>query len=238
MGTDRVLLVEDDASIRRFVQLALEDEPITLLQADTVAAGMAALQAEGPFKLVLTDLMLPDGSGQQLLQALQAQPALRAGARVAVFSAGLSADTRQRLDGLGVDEVIAKPASVVQLLQCVQRALSAPTQAAPAVDADPHAQAVERYFAGNRPLYDSYRDSCLRQFALDRQVGDAALQAADWPALRRLAHSLKSVLQTLGHDADSSTARQLETDAADGRADAARAGWQALAAALDRLAQR
>ena len=237
MGTARMLLVEDDASIRRFVQLALEDEPIELLQADTVAAGMAALQAQGPFKLVLTDLMLPDGSGQQLLQALQAQPALRAGARVAVFSAGLSADTRQRLNGLGVDEVIAKPASVVQLLQCVQRALSHVASAGAAADGDPHAQAVDRYFAGNRPLYDSYRDSCLRQFALDRQVGDAALQAADWPALRRLAHSLKSVLQTLGHDAESATARTLEADAADGRAHAARAGWQALAAALDGLAR-
>jgi hypothetical protein len=44
------------------------------------------------------------------------------------------------------------------------------------------------------------------------------------------------VLQTLGHDADSATARSLEADAAEGRHEAARAGWQRLGTALDRLA--
>jgi HPt (histidine-containing phosphotransfer) domain-containing protein len=62
-----------------------------------------------------------------------------------------------------------------------------------------------------------------------------ALAAADLPALRRLAHSLKSVLQTLGHDAASAQARQLEADAAAGRSEAAQQGWARLGAALDRL---
>jgi DNA-binding response OmpR family regulator len=235
-GADRVLVIEDDASIRRFIELALEEEPIELVQAESVAQGLAALRGRGPFRLVMTDLMLPDGSGQQLLQALQGDAALRAGARVAVFSAGLSAETRQQLAGLGVDEVIAKPAGVAQLLTCVQRALDAGPAEAPVPTADPEALAVDLYFAGNRPLYETYRDSCRQQFALDRQAGDAAVQAADWQALRRLAHSLKSVLQTLGHDADGATARTLEADTDAGRHEAARAGWQRLGAALDRLA--
>jgi CheY-like chemotaxis protein len=239
-SANRVLVIEDDPSIRRFIELTLEDEPIELRQAESVAQGLAALRAHGPFRLVMTDLMLPDGSGQQVLQLLQHDAALRAGARLAVFSAGLSAETRQQLAALGVDEVISKPAGVAQLLHCVQRALDAgPAEApVPAADPepDPEALAVDLYFAGNRPLYETYRDSCRRQFVLDRQAGDAAVQAADWPALRRLAHSLKSVLQTLGHGADSAIARTLEADAAEGRTDAARAGWQQLGAALDRLA--
>lgn len=102
--------------------------------------------------------------------------------------------------------------------------------------ADAQADAVADYFAGDQALYDQFRQGCLQQFRLDRRSGDAAVQAADWAALRRLAHSLKSVLLTLGHAPESALARQLEADAAEGRADAARAGWQRLGEALDRLA--
>lgn len=231
----RVLVVEDDASIRRFVVLALEDEPIELLQAESMAQALDLLRTQGPFRLVLTDLMLPDGSGLQVLQALAGDPALRAGARLAVFSAGLSADTRQQLAQLGVDDVIAKPAPLAQLLQCVAQALAAAPAPAPAADAQ--ADAVAEYFAGNRALYDQFRQGCLQQFRLDRLSGDAAAQSADWVAMRRLAHSLKSVLLTLGHAPESALARQLEADAADGRADASRAGWRQLGDALDRLAR-
>lgn len=232
MAAPRVLVIEDDASIRRFVELALEDEPVELLQAGTVAQAMQRLHTLGPFRLVLTDLMLPDGSGLQVLQTLAADPALRAGARLVVFSAGVSAEARQQLAQLGVHEVLTKPAPLAQLLQCVARALS--DEAPPALP-DPQAAAVGDFFAGDQALYDSFRQSCLRQFSADRRAGDAALQAADWAALRRQAHSLKSVLQTLGHGAESDIARQLETDAAQGRHDAARSGWLRLGAALDRL---
>ena len=235
----RVLLVEDDSSIRRFVELAWEDQPIDLRQAATVAESLELLRRANPFRLVITDLMLPDGSGLQVLQALASEPGLRADARVAVFSAGLSAERRAELDGLGVDEVIAKPASLGQLVACLERALKAEAGRAAAgagVSDDALALAVERYFAGDRGLYDSYRASCLRQFGVDRRTGDAALAGGDLQALRRLAHSLKTVLLTLGHEADSTLARQLESDAAEGLRGPAGEGWARLADKLDRLA--
>ena len=234
----RVLLTEDDASIRRFVELALEDLPIELVQAASVAQSLQRLREAGPFRLLITDLMLPDGSGMQLLQALAADPALRAGARVAVFSAGLSADRRAELDGLGVDEVIAKPASVGQLIDCVQRALGEAPGALEgrAATDDLRRAAVERYFAGDQGLYAAFRASCERQFVLDRRAGDAAMALNDLAAVRRLAHSLKTVLLTLGHEAESAWARQLETDAAGGDTEQVRGGWGRLALALDRLA--
>lgn len=234
MTAVRVLLIEDDASIRRFVELALEDEPIELHQVDSVAAALHLLRCHGPFRLVITDLMLPDGSGQVMLQAMADEPALRAGARVAVFSAGLSADTRARLGPLGIDDVIAKPASVQQLVDCVRQARAADPATPP--QPDPASVAVDRYFAGNQALYATYRDSCRRQFGVDHRSGEAALAAGDLPALRRLAHSLKTVLLTLGHEADAAVARQLEDDACDGRSEAVRDGWTRLGQALDRLA--
>jgi HPt (histidine-containing phosphotransfer) domain-containing protein len=95
--------------------------------------------------------------------------------------------------------------------------------------------AVDRYFAGDHTLYAAYRDSCRRQFAIDRRAGDTALAAGDNAAVRRLAHSLKTVLQTLGHEDDGAVARQLEHDATDGLTQAVHEGWARLGQALDRL---
>ena len=247
----RVLLIEDDPSIRRFIGLALEDEPIELHEAATVAEALAGLRAHGPFRLVMTDLMLPDGNGRQVLQTLVADPALRGSARLAVFSAGVSAETRAELTVLGVDDVLTKPASLDALLDCEHRSLDGPAPGSePAVEPARQAPskaptpagaaaedaAIDTYFSGDRPLYRLYRDSCARQFPLDRQAGDAAVAVADLQAMRRLAHSLKTVLRTLGHELDSVLAGRLEQAAAEGRHDEVRAGWEQLARTLDRLA--
>jgi CheY-like chemotaxis protein len=85
----RVVCVDDDASIRRFVELALEDLPVELLTcADATTA--RELLRQGPVALLITDLMMPGESGFELLASLMADPALRGGALLAVFSAGLA----------------------------------------------------------------------------------------------------------------------------------------------------
>lgn len=222
----RVLLVEDDASIRRFVAMALEELPVDLVEAATLAEAHAAL-AGGPVALLLCDLMLPDGSGISLLQALAGDPARRAGARLVAFSAGISAERREQLEQIGVDEVLAKPVALAALEACVQRALDPSAAAVPQAPAnDP----VARFFGGNRPLFETYRASCVAQFPHDIAEGDAALAAANLGALRRLAHSLKSVLLTLGLDDASRQAAALEALAAAGDAAHARAAWVALRA--------
>lgn len=229
----RVLLVEDDPSIRRFVAMALEELPIELVEAGTLAEAEALL-ATGPVRLVLSDLMLPDGSGMALLQALAADPARRGGARLAAFSAGISAERRAQLEALGVDEVLSKPASLAALEACVQRALEGPAvPPAPAVAAD---DAVARHFGGDRALYEAFSAACYAQFGVDLRQGDAALAASDLQALRRLAHSLKSVLQTLGHEEPGRVAAALETLAAEGDAQRTPAAWARLRSLLAPLA--
>ncbi|KAB0584742.1 response regulator [Ideonella dechloratans] len=85
MNEPRVLLVEDDAAIRQFVTLALEDLPVALHACATVDQALSVLR-EGPVSLVLTDLHLVGDSGLRLLERLAADPALRGSARLAVFS--------------------------------------------------------------------------------------------------------------------------------------------------------
>lgn len=220
-GRPRVLLVEDDPSLQRFVQLALEDFEIELLAVSSVDAGLAEL-TRAPAVLVLTDLMLPDRSGFELIETLAAQPALRAGARVAVFSAGLTPATRARLERPEVWRLLSKPCSLAELEACVRDALAeagactagtAPVATtAPEAPSLPEGQAaaIAEHFGGNAALYHAFRASCLHQFQADLAEGDKALAAGDAPALRRLAHSLKSVLLSLGHAEAAERARALE----------------------------
>ncbi|MBZ8140244.1 response regulator, partial [Rubrivivax gelatinosus] len=120
----RVLLVEDDPSIRRFVQIALEEMAIEFIEAGTLAEARAAL-AEAPVRLVICDLMLPDGSGVDLLHELASARAATGQPRLVAFSAGISAERREQLEALGVDEVLAKPVPLEELEACAQRALDA-----------------------------------------------------------------------------------------------------------------
>lgn len=125
----RVLLVEDDATLRRFVAMALEDMPIDLVQCDAVAPALALL-AQDPFVLVLTDLMMPGESGFDLLEHLHRTPALRGRARVAVLSAGLTPEVREQLADMEVWRMLSKPVSVGTLVACVQDAIEGNAEAA------------------------------------------------------------------------------------------------------------
>lgn len=231
MALPRVLLIEDDPSLRRFVQLALEELPITLLSCATVDEALPELRS-APVALLLTDLMLPGRSGLDLLQQLQREPALRAGARLAVFSAGLQPALRQQLQALDVWRMLAKPCSILDLEACVNEALALD---GPAAEPGPDIDAlVASHFGGHRGLYEAFLASCLTQFAADVQAGDAACEQGDAQALRRLAHSLKSVLLTLGHAAASEQAAALEALCEQADWPAARPLWQALRQRLPR----
>lgn len=247
----RVVCVDDDASIRRFVELALEDLPVELLTcADATTA--RELLRQGPVALLITDLMMPGESGFELLASLMADPALRGGALLAVFSAGLNATTRARLEGLDVWRELDKPVSVLALEDCVTQALArtpgpqpmaaataaaAPTAASESTAAfgDAERHAIRELFGGDADLYGAFRDHALQQFVLDRQTLAAALRAADWPAVHRQAHSLKGALATLGDAPGRALALALENAAAALDIAACQQAWLALDQHLSRM---
>lgn len=238
----RIVCVDDDASIRRFVGLALEDLAVEVLTCADAAAARELLR-QGPVALLITDLMMPGESGFELLASLVADPALRGGALLAVFSAGLNATTRARLEGLDVWRELEKPASVLALEDCVTQAVARapgphrPTDAAAAPSAasgstadfsDAERHAIGELFGGDAALYRAFREQALQQFVVDRQALGTALQAADWPAVHRQAHSLKGALATLGDARGRALALALENAAAAPDIAACGQAWPAL----------
>ncbi|BEU96020.1 response regulator [Acidovorax sp. DW039] len=228
-----VLLVEDDASITRFVSMALDILPIRLLTCTSVAAAVTLLQ-EHDVKLVITDLMLPGESGLSLVQRLHTDPQLRRNTLIAVFSAGLTPAVKEQLQGLSLWRTLSKPIAVQELESCVTDALAlqspqAVAQPSPPPPAATHspaeALAITTHFGGDTKLFTTYRSACLRQFSADVQTGDRAATSEDWAALRRLAHSLATVLLTIGRPEDSLVARALEGAAEQNLRSECQSGW-------------
>ena len=114
----RILVVEDDPLILRFVRQALEEEGHQVFDTDTLKRGLFEAGTRRPDLLIL-DLGLPDGDGVNLLRDLRGWSQLP----VIVLSArSAEADKIEALDA-GADDYLVKPFSVGELLARVRAAL-------------------------------------------------------------------------------------------------------------------
>ncbi len=119
MPRRRILCIEDDAAIRRGVVDALGFDGYDVLEAESFASGLSlALRAE--LDLVLLDLVLPKGSGLDLLAELRlARPTLP----VIIVTAKAHEEDRVRGLTLGADDYVVKPFSLKELLARVRAVL-------------------------------------------------------------------------------------------------------------------
>ena len=234
MTSPKVLLLEDDPAMRRFVEAVLEDQGVALHATSRIADAIGELAA-APFALVLTDLMLVGESGRSLVERLRDEPALGGGPRVAVMSAGLSAEVGADLLALGAWRLLHKPVSVEQLRQCVRDALNAGPAAVAAVAPAVPTSVLDTYFGGNESVYRAYRAACEQQFPHDVAEGDKAFAAHDMQAMRRLGHTLKSVSQSLGHVQAADAARAVDSACLNNDWAAVSQQWPSLRAALRAL---
>jgi two-component system KDP operon response regulator KdpE len=114
----RILVVDDEAQIHRFLRPALEAVGYDVERADTAAEGLRLAAARGP-DVVLLDLGLPDMDGMQMLEKL------RGFSEVPVIV--LSARDRETekiaaLDG-GADDYLEKPFAVGELMARIRAVL-------------------------------------------------------------------------------------------------------------------
>lgn len=114
----KILLVEDEEKIARFVQLELEHEGYAVEAASDGRIG-ADRAVSGEFDLVLLDVLLPQLNGMEVLRRIRragSTPVIMLTARDAVMDkvAGLDA---------GADDYITKPFAIEELLARVRVAL-------------------------------------------------------------------------------------------------------------------
>lgn len=120
----RVLLVEDEASIRRFVSHALATEDMQVFEVETVARAVIEAGTRKP-DLAIVDLGLPDGDGADFIRSLRAWSTMP----VLVLSArGSEAQKVAALDA-GADDYLVKPFGVAEMLARVRALLRRRLQA-------------------------------------------------------------------------------------------------------------
>jgi DNA-binding response OmpR family regulator len=123
----KILLVEDDATLRHTLALNLRAEGYQLVEADDGERGLAAGRSEAP-DLVVLDVMLPRLDGLTVCRLLRRE----SGVPIILLTArGAEAD---RIIGLetGADDYIVKPFSLGEFLARVRAALRRGAAAAPA----------------------------------------------------------------------------------------------------------
>ena len=114
-----ILIIEDEAKMRRLLELNLADDGFKTLSAGDAETGLKLLGSE-PVHLVLTDLKLPGMSGLEFLQTAKRQdPALP----VVVMTAFGSVETAVEAMKAGASDYVLKPFSLTEMRMVVRKEL-------------------------------------------------------------------------------------------------------------------
>ncbi len=117
--TARLLIVEDDRSLRHLLHDELETEGYIVDSVGTLEQAATSLEP-GAFDLVITDLKLPDGSGQEVLEILGRHAARPACLMITAFGSVQDAVAALRQ---GADDFLTKPLDMDHLVLTVSRLL-------------------------------------------------------------------------------------------------------------------
>ncbi|MBI1779499.1 MAG: response regulator transcription factor [Proteobacteria bacterium] len=114
----RILIVDDEAAIRRFLRTGLASQGYDIVLAETGTEAVSLVQQEKP-DLVILDLGLPDQDGLEVLQQV------RRTSLVPVIVLSVREDERVKVNALdlGADDYVTKPFGMEELVARIRTAL-------------------------------------------------------------------------------------------------------------------
>jgi DNA-binding response OmpR family regulator len=152
MSEANILIVEDDATIARFVELELAHTGYEVRKVADGKAAIEAIETQDPDLLIL-DLMLPEMDGLEVARLIRAQDK-----RFPILMLTARAETHDVVSGFdaGADDYLRKPFEIPELLSRVQALLkrteserSDPTYRASGIEVDASSR---RATAGGEPI--------------------------------------------------------------------------------------
>ena len=118
----RILVAEDDASLRRYVRGALEDRGFNIDEAACLDDAIGHVKGV-PYDAVVLDLGLPDGDGLSLIETIRRT---RGGLPILVLTARDSIKDRVRGLDRGADDYLVKPFATEELIARLRALLRRP----------------------------------------------------------------------------------------------------------------
>ena len=118
-----ILIVEDEAKMRRLLELNLGEDGLTTFSAGDAETGLKLLR-ENSIDLVLTDLKLPGINGLEFLQSIKHQ---NAALPVVVMTAFGSVETAVEAMKAGASDYVLKPFSLTEMRMVIHKELDVRT---------------------------------------------------------------------------------------------------------------
>jgi CheY-like chemotaxis protein len=120
-GSERVLLAEDESSIRVLMRAVLTYRGYKVVEAVDGADAVNKYRVSGPFDLVILDMAMPKLGGREALEQIRAQdPTARA---LALSGTPFDKEDDPRNPAAKFDGILNKPFGNIELLQLVRRVL-------------------------------------------------------------------------------------------------------------------
>ncbi|MGK6322941.1 response regulator [Sphingomonas sp. DT-51] len=120
--TASILTVDDSASLRMALRIALTGAGYTVTEASDGADGLAKATATR-FDLIVTDLNMPNMDGLAMIRALRELPA-QAGVPIIFLSTESDGEVKAEAKAAGATGWLVKPFEPEQLLRVVQKVLA------------------------------------------------------------------------------------------------------------------
>ena len=243
----RLLVVDDGAENRELLSLVLAEQGLWVEEAENGQIAVDKVAAGGGFDLILMDMQMPVMDGFTATRTLRARGVVTP---IVALTANAMKGFEQEVLQAGCTAYVTKPVDIDALLAELARLLGGQQVEAGAAPAWPGATPAPESAAlpetvqpAGEPIVSRFATSprfapIVRKFAarLQEQLGlaEQAWAAGDAPEVARFGHWLAGAAGTVGYDAFTEPARELEQRALQGDA----AGVNESMAGLRNMAQR
>jgi two-component system response regulator PilR (NtrC family) len=157
----RILVCDDEASLREMLQILLRREGYRVDLVDGVHAARDQLGSADPYDVVITDLVMPDGTGMEVLDAVRSRSA-----DTQILMVTAYATTEQAVEAMrkGAYDYVQKPFKNHELLATLEKALEKRAIVAEnqTLRAEVKARWSEGQLIGKSPAMDRLRDLIKR----------------------------------------------------------------------------
>jgi len=121
MRTQRILILDDESSLRSALFRVLDRKGFNVITANRIEEAKTLTQGDSPVDLAVVDLNLPDGNGMDFMEHIKVQ---HPNCEVIILTGHASIDSAVKATQKGAFHFITKPFNLEELMSVIEKALT------------------------------------------------------------------------------------------------------------------